>query len=376
MKRTALFLLIAAAVVLNLRCYSFLYREKNVREGDAVSVSVRYSSAIVRPGTLEVKRNERNEEVSVAIDGEHEAEALSGKEQDNRESKKEEQEIVTENKVEGETGKNQRENGSEGIGKVNVKEVLTQRFGNLSRVNLSDFIANYYIVDSSTLAVSEDFDIELLAEKRVSVAKKDNPQILIYHTHSSEAFADSRPGCTEDTVVGAGELLAQYLREEGWGVLHLTEIYDRKADGSDDRANAYNNTLPDVKEILAENPQIEVVIDLHRDSGEARRATVNGTSMAKIMLFNGLCRTKDGPITYYSNANLTGNLAFSLQTQITGNELYPGLMHRIYLKSYRYNMHLKGNYLLVELGTEKNTVAEAMAAMKPFARILSTVLSE
>ena len=51
-------------------------------------------------------------------------------------------------------------------------------------------------------------------------------------------------------------------------------------------------------------------------------------------------------------------------------------MHRIYLKSYRYNMHLKERYLLVELGTQKNTTAEAMASMKPFAEILAAVLSE
>ena len=93
------------------------------------------------------------------------------------------------------------------------------------------------------------------------------------------------------------------------------------------------------------------------------------------MLFNGLCRTKDGPITYYSNPNLPGNLAFSLHLQITGNELYPGLMHRNYLKSYRYNMHLKEKYILVELGTHKNTVAEAKAAMIPFAETIATVLS-
>ena len=117
------------------------------------------------------------------------------------------------------------------------------------------------------------------------------------------------------------------------------------------------------------------MIDLHRDSGEARTSVIDGVSTAKVMLFNGLCRTKDGPISYYNNPNLQGNLAFSLHLQVTGNELYPGLMHRIYLKSYRYNMHLKEKYILVELGTHKNTVAEAKAAMIPFAENVATVLS-
>lgn len=261
--------------------------------------------------------------------------------------------------------------------KICVADVLKERFGALNKIRFQDFISNYYIVDPSTKAVESDFKIETLVGKKVSIKKTDQPQILIYHTHGSEAFADSRPGKTEDTVIGAGELLAGYLREEyGFSVIHVTDVFDRKADGSDDRNNAYNNTLPVIREVLEENPTIEVIIDLHRDSGEARRTTVNGQSMAKIMLFNGLCRTVDGPITYYSNSNLTGNLAFSLQTQVTGNELFPGLMHRIYLKSYRYNMQLMDKYLLVELGTQKNTTAEAMASMKPFAEILAAVLTE
>ena len=158
-------------------------------------------------------------------------------------------------------------------------------------------------------------------------------------------------------------------------MIHETTVFDRTADGADDRNNAYNNALPVVTALLEKYPSIEVVIDLHRDSGDARTAVVDGVPMAKVMLFNGLCRTKDGPISYYSNENLTGNLAFSLHLQITGNELFPGLMHRIYLKSYRYNLHLKEKYLLVELGTHKNTVEEAKAAMEPFAKVLATVLS-
>ena len=65
---------------------------------------------------------------------------------------------------------------------------------------------------------------------------------------------------------------------------------------------------------------------------------------------------------------------FITSGQITGNELYPGLMHRNYLKSYRYNMHLAKRYLLIELGTEKNTVQEAKNAMEPLADVLAQVL--
>lgn len=259
---------------------------------------------------------------------------------------------------------------------VAVKEILEERFGVLEDVAFSSFLANYYIEDSSTKATEELFRPEVLASYDLTIEKKDEPQILIFHTHGSEGYADSREGVTEDTVIGVGNLLEQELREVyGYNVIHEKSVFDRKADGTDDRNNAYNNALPVITEILEQYPSIEVVIDLHRDSGDARTSVINGVKTAKVMLFNGLCRTKDGPITYYSNPNLQGNLAFSLHLQVTGNELYPGLMHRIYLKSYRYNMHLKEKYILVELGTHKNTVAEAKAAMKPLAETIATVLS-
>lgn len=259
---------------------------------------------------------------------------------------------------------------------VSVKEILEERFGVLEEVSFQSFLSNYYIEDVSTKATEEILRPETLAGYNFGMKKTEEPQILIFHTHGSEGYADSRTGVTEDTVIGVGEVLASELRGKyGYNVIHETAVFDRKADGTDDRNNAYNNALPVITKILEENPTIEVVIDLHRDSGEARTSVINGVSTAKVMLFNGLCRTKDGPITYYSNPNLEGNLAFSLHLQITGNELYPGLMHRNYLKSYRYNMHLKEKYILVELGTHKNTVAEAKAAMSLFAETIATVLS-
>ena len=253
---------------------------------------------------------------------------------------------------------------------------MEDRFGDLESVSFRNFLLNYYIEDVSTSATQDLFDIQTLLNYDLTIEKEEKPQILIFHTHGSEGYADSRSGETEDTVIGVGELLAKELRETyGYNVIHETTVFDRKADGSDDRNNAYNNALPVITGILEEHPSIEVVIDLHRDSGDARTSVIDGVSTAKVMLFNGLCRTKDGPIYYYSNENLQGNLSFSLHLQVTGNELYPGLMHRIYLKSYRYNMHLKEKYLLVELGTHKNTVAEAKAAMAPLAHALATVLS-
>lgn len=219
-----------------------------------------------------------------------------------------------------------------------------------------------------------EFDVEYFIGKDLSLEKSEEPQILIFHTHGSEGFSDSRPGESADTVVGAGAFLKTVLEEKyGYNVLHDTTIFDRK-NGKDNRNYAYNEALDYLEELLKQYPTIEVIIDLHRDAGTKRVATIDGKQVAKVMLFNGLCRNTQGKLTYLPNENLKDNLAFSFQMKLVGDEMYPGLMNRIFLKDYRYNMHLAKRYLLVELGTEKNTVEEAMNAMEPLADVLCQVL--
>ena len=105
-------------------------------------------------------------------------------------------------------------------------------------------------------------------------------------------------------------------------------------------------------------------------------ATINGKPTAKVMLFNGLCRNASGELSYLPNKFLKDNLAFSFQMKVVGDELYPGLMNRIFLKDYRYNMHLLPKSMLVEVGAQTNTFEEAKNAMEPLADLLALVLTE
>lgn len=239
-----------------------------------------------------------------------------------------------------------------------------------------DFIKAFYTVDSVTKAVPELFDTEVLTGMDMTIKQgNDKPQILIYHTHSQEAFADSTLGDSDTTIVGAGELLSKILTEEyGYNVIHHTGEYDVP-----NRDYAYSKSLPALEQILAENPSVEVVIDLHRDGVAETTHLVtdlNGVQTAKIMFFNGLSYTKkNGPISYLENKNLQENLAFSFQMQMAANEYYPGLTRKNYLNGYRYNMHLRGKSLLIELGAQTNTVEEIKNAIVPLAHILDIVLS-
>lgn len=237
-------------------------------------------------------------------------------------------------------------------------------------------IQNFYTIDTNTMAGSDQLNVEKLLGYDVGISKEENgPQILIYHTHSQEAFADSVPGDVNTTIVGVGERLAELLRDTyGYQVLHHTGQYD-----VDSRDDAYSASLPAIEELLEANPSIDVVIDLHRDQMPEETKLVmelDGRPTARFMFFNGLSRTrKTGNISYLYNENQEENLAFSFQMQLKAAEYYPGLTRKIYLKGYRYNMHLKPRTLLVELGAQNNTVEEAMNACDPLAHILDMVLS-
>lgn len=235
-------------------------------------------------------------------------------------------------------------------------------------------VSNFYAVDSATRLKEEYVGLNQLLYQDLSVDRSvEGPQILIYHTHASEKFADSVDGDSSTTIVGAGEKLTELLQEKyGFQVLHHTGVYDAV------REDAYAKALPEIEEVLAENPTIEVVIDLHRDAVSGERKLVmdlQGRPTARFMFFNGLsCSRKSGDIAYLENPYIQENLSFSFQAQVAANEYYPGIARKIYLKAYRYNLHLKPKSMLIELGAQNNTVEEIMNACDPLAHILAIVL--
>ena len=242
------------------------------------------------------------------------------------------------------------------------------------------FINQFYAIDSTTYAPDGLLDAENFINMDLSIdLQGDAPKVLIYHTHSQEAFADSRPGEWQDTVVGLGETLKNNLESRyGVSVLHLTDTFD-VIDGVTDRSAAYTYAEEKIWEVLEEYPSIKVVIDLHRDGvadGTRLVTNIGGKDTAQLMFLNGLCRTAaNGPIEYLQNPYLTENLAFSFKLQAKAAQYYPDLMRRIYLRSYQYNLHILPRSLLVECGAQTNTVEEVQNAMPLLADLLYLVLS-
>ena len=252
----------------------------------------------------------------------------------------------------------------------------------LSMERLNDFeylVSNFYAVDSVTYINPSELNASELLGKDLRIdLSTGGSKILIYHTHSQETFADS-DNDPSTSIVGIGRYLTEILNNKyKIPTMHHEGVYDL-INGKLDRSEAYEFAKPEVEQILAENPSIEVVIDLHRDgvADTTHLVTeINGKPTAQIMFFNGLSRTRvNGDLAGMANPYLQDNLAFSLQMKIAAETKYPGFARRNYLRGYKYNMDLMPRMLLIEAGAQTNTVEEMRNAMEVLADLLNSVLT-
>ena len=252
----------------------------------------------------------------------------------------------------------------------------------LSMERLNDFeylVSNFYTVDSVTYINPSELNASELLGKDLRIdLSTGGSKILIYHTHSQETFADS-DNDPSTSIVGIGRYLTEILNNKyKIPTMHHEGVYDL-INGKLDRSEAYEFAKPEVEQILAENPSIEVVIDLHRDgvADTTHLVTeINGKPTAQIMFFNGLSRTRvNGDLAGMANPYLQDNLAFSLQMKIAAETKYPGFARRNYLRGYKYNIDLMPRMLLIEAGAQTNTVEEMRNAMEVLADLLNSVLT-
>ena len=209
----------------------------------------------------------------------------------------------------------------------------------------------------------------------------DGPQILIIHTHATEAYTpegddqyeatdDYRTQDTTHSVVQVGQALANALETYGLQVIHDRQLYDYPSyNGS------YARSGSAIEEYLAAYPTIQIVIDLHRDAlgdGDTVYKTVttqNGTDAAQMMFVMG----SDGSLSYPAWRE---NLAFAMALQGLAQEQFPDLMRPTELCAYRYNQQLTPCSVLLEVGTAGNTLQEAIAAAGLFAQAVGPALAE
>lgn len=251
--------------------------------------------------------------------------------------------------------------------------------------SLRDFnnLKSMYIIDKRTGMTEELFNADEFMNTDLKINKNiPGPKVLIFHTHSQEAFADSNMlfGLNEG-IIGVGALLCKVL-EEDYGIecIHHQGIYD-VVDGKTHILGAYERMEPSVSQILKDNPSIQLAIDLHRDGVKENIhlvTEIDGKPTAQIMFFNGLSmlNTENGleKLSSLPNPYIKENLALSFNLQLTANSLYPGFTRKIYLNAYRYSLHMLPKSALIEIGAQTNTKEEAFNAVYPLAKIISLVV--
>ena len=226
-------------------------------------------------------------------------------------------------------------------------------------------------------------DIEkLLSEPLTQTLFAEGPQILIYHTHGSEAYtpcegweysATDEYRTTESSrnMIAVGEELKSVLEARGFSVLHDTTLCDYPSYNG-----AYSRSELIVQRYLLEYPSLTILLDVHRDAiGEGgnivRTEWVRDAEpAAQVML---LCGTGEIGLEH---PLWQENFKLALHLQGSMNARYPGLARPIELVGERYNQQYTTASLLLEVGSTGNTLCEALEAVRAFGESMADVLEE
>lgn len=238
-------------------------------------------------------------------------------------------------------------------------------------------------IKNATATKKPDFDSLIKEGTDLTISDKSKPIVLIFHTHTTESYLMTDNGVfysdyktrSEDpskNMVRVGDEICRVLESNGIGYIHDTEIYDKTYDG------AYSRSREAVKHYLELYPSIQIVIDVHRDAiyySDTSRckptAEINGKKAAQLMIISG---AQEGYITdfpYWED-----NLRFSLSFHSTAQKLYPGLMKPLYFCQRKYNMDLTKYSFLLEVGTDANTLEEAVYSGYLTGNILTEIINE
>ena len=241
---------------------------------------------------------------------------------------------------------------------------------NFGQVNNKTDIPNETLIKESRF--SADFTIENTAE----------PQVLIYHTHTTESFepyvrenydAEFNYRTTDETknMVMVGDAIQAELESRGIGVIHIRTIHDYPSyNGS------YGRSRESITPILEQYPSIKVALDIHRDaiSGEGFAyqpyTEIDGKEAAQIMIISGCDDGTLGMPSYMKNFHF----ACRLQEKLEGDN--PGLTRPILFDYRHYNQDLTTGSLLIEVGSHGNTLEQVQYSGQLIGRSLGEMLND
>ena len=244
-----------------------------------------------------------------------------------------------------------------------VKGKITD--SNLSNAGANTSYKNVYFNNCTGQKISvKDF---VNAEVPFKIDNSNEPQVLIYHTHATECYMNddtdyytesdkTRTTDKQKNITAVGTTLANELKSNGFSVVHDTTLHDHPS-----YTGSYDNSAETIKKYLKKYPSIKIIIDLHRDSissGEnekiAPTVTIDGKKAAQVMIVMG---SNTGGIDNYPKWK--SNLALASKLQHSFANMYPGLSRALLLRSSLYNQNLSTGAMLIEIGTDANTLEEA-----------------
>lgn len=225
----------------------------------------------------------------------------------------------------------------------------------------------------------------LLETEADLTVNKDEPAVLIFHTHTTETYEilnrgfyavghKTRSNDSAQNMVRVGEETVREIENAGYKVIHDKEIHDVTYNG------AYAHSRKSVESYLKKYPSVKVVLDLHRDAIQRSdgtkikpTATVDGKKAAQIMIISG-CQEEGGPIEGFPDWK--ENLVFAVELQNTLEELFAGITRPLYFSPRKYNMDLTHCSLLVEIGSDANTLDEAVYSGRCLGKAVSKILEK
>ena len=246
----------------------------------------------------------------------------------------------------------------------------------------TDSYGNVYIRNTTEIS---DVDIKGILTDGCSlpIENFNAPTVLIFHTHSTESYKitdngkilssdSSRSNNKSLNMIRIGEEISAVLRSEGVGVIHDTTIYDTSYNG------AYGASREGISRILAENPTIKIVLDIHRDAVHyddytyiKPTAEINGEKAAQLMIITG---AQGGGVKDFPNWRK--NLSFAVNLQSALESKYAGLMKPVLFSHRKYNMDITEYSLLIEVGTDANTLEEAAYSGRLLGDVLADFIKE
>ncbi|MCO7137561.1 stage II sporulation protein P [[Clostridium] leptum] len=243
-----------------------------------------------------------------------------------------------------------------------------------------DNFENVWVKNSTGRTISIQEELEKTPDINM---QDDGPKVLIMHTHTTEGYElfdrgyydksySIRTTDATQSVVRVGDEIQKALEAQGIGVIHDTTVHDYPAyNGS------YGRSADTVKAQLEKNPSIQVVLDIHRDGitredGTRVKPTVeiDGKKAAQVMIIAG-CESES---VSHPDWELNLRLAMRLQQNLATN--FPDLARPLKFMNANYNQNLTHGSILIEMGSEANTLDEAMYSGQMVGQALGEVLNQ